>query len=144
MRAGDSGGLELARDLPVAFTHRFSADDVPVVRRAASGWIRDAGVTGDAAADFLIAVHELVINAAGHGGGRGVLTLRLGRGMLVAEVSDHGPGFVAGVPPTGTFPAADTEGGRGLVLARTLSDAMSITGTRHGVTAVVMLRVTSP
>lgn len=141
MQCGDGGLLDQARNLPVVFTQSFAAADVTVVRHAARAWIRDDGLAGDATEDFLVAVHELVINAAMHGGGRGVLTLRYGRGVLLAEVVDHGPGFAGTGPPPTTLPGLDSAGGRGLALARMLSDAMTVTEAPEGVTAVVLLRV---
>jgi serine/threonine-protein kinase RsbW len=141
MQFGDSGLLRSARSLPVALAEEFSADEVSAVRHAARGFIHDAGVAGEATDDFLVAVHELVINAVIHGGGYGVLTLRLGRGMLLAEISDRGPGFATGVPQISSPPAPGRAGGRGLVLARTFSDAMLLIQTQRGITAIVMLHV---
>ncbi|MFC7529156.1 ATP-binding protein [Actinoplanes sp. GCM10030250] len=127
----------------MGFAQGFSADEVSEVRHAAQGWIRGTGLAGDAIDDFLVAVHELVINAAIHGGGHGALTLRLGRGILVAEITDRGPGFPGGVPESPALPPAMIAGGRGLALARMFSDAMAIVQKQQGVTAMVTLRVTA-
>jgi anti-sigma regulatory factor (Ser/Thr protein kinase) len=50
---------------------------------------------------------------------------------------DQGDGVPDGVPLRGGPPAADTPGGRGILLANQLTDSLLISDTRNGVTASV-------
>jgi anti-sigma regulatory factor (Ser/Thr protein kinase) len=94
--------------------------------------VREAAPHGWAARhdDMIIALHELVANAVRAAGAAEVSTWSDGRG-LVWEVADSGPGLhdiTAGYSP----PGDDPEGGRGLWLARSLSDDASVRGWGPG------------
>ena len=45
----------------------FRADDLRQLRHAVVGWAARAGLRGQRAADFVIAVHEIATNAIRHG-----------------------------------------------------------------------------
>ena len=115
----------------------FTADDLGRLRRTVFTGARRAGLTGDPLDDFVIAVHELVTNALRHGGGHGRLALRRDGDTLVCDVSDGGPGFGGGVPAAAKPPSAQTTGGRGLWLARQLTDTLLITDGPAGATVSV-------
>jgi len=115
----------------------FAGDDLGRVRRTVFAGARRAGLTGDPLDDFVAAVHELVTNAVRHGGGRGRLALRRDGDTLVCNVSDDGPGFGDGVPAAANPPSAQTPGGRGLWLARQLTDTLLITDGPSGATVSV-------
>lgn len=122
---------------PRLLWQEFTADHVTDLRHAVRNRAEAAGLTGDALYDFVVAVHELVTNAVRHGGGRGRLLLRRHADTLVCDVADHGGGFPDGVPVRTTPPAADTPGGRGILLAQQLTDTLLISDTSDGVTASV-------
>jgi len=116
----------------------FTAATVPALRHTLTARLAAAGLTGDAAFDFVVAVHELVTNAIRHGGGHGRLELSLQERTLICSISDHGSGangLPAGPPPT------DRPGGRGLHLARQLTGALLIDQRGEGVTATVTVEL---
>jgi anti-sigma regulatory factor (Ser/Thr protein kinase) len=96
------------------------------------------GLTRPRLGDFVLAVNEIVANALLHGGGSGRLRLWHDGDDLVCEIADSGPGFdhdrVGGPRPGPLAP-----GGRGLWLARTMVDALTISHRSTGTT--VRLRV---
>jgi anti-sigma regulatory factor (Ser/Thr protein kinase) len=55
----------------------------------------------------------------------------------VCDVSDHGPGFVGGVPAPPGPPPPGSPGGRGLWLAGQFTDTLMIVDGPDGVTASV-------
>jgi serine/threonine-protein kinase RsbW len=122
----------------------FSAERVTSLRHTVRDRAEAAGPTGDELYDFVVAVHELVTNAVRHGGGHGLLLLRRDGDYLVCDVTDTGRGFPDGVPVNGGPPAADTPGGRGILLAQQLTDALLITDTPAGVTASVTVCLPVP
>ena len=129
---------------PGLLSQEFAADDVTSLRHTVRDTAEAAGLTGDALYDFVVAVHELVTNAVRHGGGRGRLLLRRDGDTLICDVADDGHGFTAGVPARGGPPAADTPGGRGILLARQLTDNLLISDTPAGVTASVTVCLPVP
>lgn len=139
--AGDTDLLPVVRALRVVWEQPFTTPEVTTVRHTLRDRLHAAGLTGDLADDFLVAAHELVINAVTHGGGAGVLRLRRGDAMLAAEVSDHGPGFAGRVAQAHSLPAGDVVGGRGLALARMLTEGLVLVDGPHGVEATVLIRL---
>ncbi|MFI5935931.1 ATP-binding protein [Actinoplanes sp. NPDC051494] len=103
-----------------------------------------AHVTGAAddrtAESVVLVVHELCSNAVRHGGGGGRLRIWLAGGALYCEVSDSGPGLAEPDRAGRTLPAPSLPGGRGLWIARQMSDLTITTGdTGTTITAVVAL-----
>jgi anti-sigma regulatory factor (Ser/Thr protein kinase) len=125
----DSQAAHLARD--------FTLDSLAEVRHALQTAAGHAGLTGQALDDFVVAVHELATNAIRHGGGRGRVDLRCVDDTLLCDVLDYGPGFGADVPAAGVPPPAETPGGRGLWLARQLTDTLMVSDRPDGVTVSV-------
>ena len=101
------------------------------VRRLTSTLAERAGMGPDRAADAVLAVNELASNTFEHGAGTGRLRLWAGDGLR-AEVSDGGrltdpfPGLV--------HPEPGSPRGRGLWLARELSDVMEVWADHDGTT----------
>ena len=126
------------------FAREFATADITAVRHDLRRHARDAGLDGDHLDDFVAAVNELVTNAVRHGGGRGSVRLTRAGDSLVADVSDHGPGFAGRLPVAATPPAADRPGGRGILLARLLTDALLISDGPNGVTATVTACLVAP
>ncbi|AGZ44001.1 ATP-binding protein [Actinoplanes friuliensis] len=72
-----------------------------------------------------------------HGGGHGRIELRRDGDTLLCDIVDHGPGFPGGVPAPAGPPSPQTPGGRGLWLARHLTDTLLISDGPGGVTVSV-------
>ena|SRR5689334_14051941 len=107
--------------------------DMQQLRRHLSRLARQAGLPNDRAEEFVIAVHEAVINAIRHAGGRGeVAVVQDDQRRLIAEVSDAGPGTPRSI--TLTMPPTTAQGGRGLPLAGELADHIEVHSDRHGTT----------
>ncbi len=131
---------------PVAevLAREFAAADITALRHDLRRHAEAAGLLDDALDDFVAAVNELVTNAVRHGGGRGSLRLSLIDDTLIADVSDRGDGFDGDPPVTAGPPAADIPGGRGILLARRLSDTLLISNGPEGVTVTVTRCLTAP
>ncbi|WP_236648175.1 ATP-binding protein [Micromonospora sicca] len=119
---------------PVLLSQPFTGATVTQVRHLLAAQVAAVGLSGDAADDFVLAVHELVTNAVRHGGGAGQLDLYLRADVLVCEVTDHGAGIGDLLVE---MPAADVPGGRGLWLAHQLTGTLMVAGGPAGVAASV-------
>ncbi|MEV4640691.1 ATP-binding protein [Actinoplanes sp. NPDC049548] len=92
-------------------------------------------------ADVVVLIaHELSSNCVRHGGGAGRLRLWVAGGNLHCEISDHGPGITNPGDAGRQLPTPAHAGGRGLWIARHMSDLHISTGdSGTTVTAVVSL-----
>jgi anti-sigma regulatory factor (Ser/Thr protein kinase) len=126
------------------FGREFTAADVTELRHDLRRHAEGCGLRDDDLDDFVAAVNELVTNAVRHGGGRGRLRLTVNADTLVADVSDRGEGFSGKLPVAAGPPASDTPGGRGILLARLLSDTLLISDGPDGVTVTVTRCLTRP
>jgi anti-sigma regulatory factor (Ser/Thr protein kinase) len=119
----------------------FTAEDLSRLRRCLADVVRMAGLAEPRRSDFVLAVHEVTGNAVQHGGGRGRARLWYADGALRCRVTDDGPGLTdQAIPATLPDPCSDSgfdEDGRGLWLARELSDRLHIAGGSDG--AIVTL-----
>ncbi len=70
----------------------FDAATLHLLRERAAACWATAGMPGDRAADFMLAVHELAANAVRHGAGAGRLLVDAVPGGLRCQVSDAGVG----------------------------------------------------
>jgi anti-sigma regulatory factor (Ser/Thr protein kinase) len=104
----------------------FGLGDVTALRHSVSRHAAAAGLAGQRLQDFVLAVNELITNAVRHGGGRGHLRLWCRDGVIWGEVSDRGPGMPDPAPDGGRLPPTSAVGGRGLWLARRMSDTITI------------------
>ncbi|MEU7905761.1 ATP-binding protein [Actinoplanes sp. NPDC049118] len=141
-RSGEGDPAGPGSDLTAPTTlvrQQFSAVTVTALRHTVAAQVAVAGLSGDTADDFVLAVHELVTNAVRHGGGSGDLELRVVAESLVCDVIDHG-GTSDGLPMQ--LSQADVAGGRGLWLAHHLSQALTLTRRPDGVTASVSVCLT--
>jgi serine/threonine-protein kinase RsbW len=118
----------------------FDWADFAKLRRLVTGQCAAAGLTGTRLDDFVLAVHEITANAVVHAGAGGRLILRRAAGGLRCLIADTIPKTQASCPaprrgdvPDWPLEAAGlgepigTDSGRGLWLAATLSDELSIT-----------------
>ncbi|MFE9688641.1 ATP-binding protein [Micromonospora sp. NPDC005806] len=115
----------------------FTGDNFIALRHVIAARAAAAGLSGDRLDDFVVAVNELIINAVRHGGGHGSVVLRpRGQVAITCEVQDHGGPTqlprIPDTPPTGI-------GGRGLWMARRLTDALTLQPTDSGLTATVTM-----
>jgi anti-anti-sigma factor len=109
---------------------------VPAARATVRTWLAELGVTGDAAADVLLAAGEAFANAVEHSGAAEVrLALTTPEpGTLGIEVEDAG---------SWRPPRAVTSRGRGLGMMRALVDELDVDSTATG-TRVRMRHVVRP
>jgi serine/threonine-protein kinase RsbW len=120
-----------------------SPSRLAALRRAARAYLR--GVSGEAADDVVLALHEVATNAVLHGsrGGQPIqVHVHVSDGWVKASVLDHGP-----QPPAG-LPAAADPGelhafGRGLWLLRRLVDEVRLERVERG-TRVTLRRAIGP
>ncbi len=91
-------------------------------------------------ADFVLAAHELVVNAMAHGDGAGSIGIWQERGSIVCEVRSAG---ALEADPLADRRRADitAEGGRGLWLANQLCDLVQIRTLGGQVVVRVHLRL---
>jgi serine/threonine-protein kinase RsbT len=123
----------------------FGWADFSKLRRLVTGQCAAAGLTGSRLDDFVLAVHEIAANAIVHAGEAGRLILRRAASGLRCLVTDTIAAAPAScpaprrgeAPAPGLGPAPDggagpdepigADCGRGLWLAATLADELSIT-----------------
>jgi anti-sigma regulatory factor (Ser/Thr protein kinase) len=106
------------------------------VRRAVAEWAARAGLRGQRAGDFVIAVHEIAANAVRHGSPLARLVLQIAGGTVAqAEICDSGH-WPAGAPAA---PAPGESGGRGLPLARQVCDQVTIRRGAGGSTVTLQM-----
>ncbi|WP_262284311.1 ATP-binding protein [Micromonospora sp. MA102] len=131
-----TGAGHARRETSSLLSRAFTAASITELRHAVAAAVAAAGLTGEPAEDFVLAVHELATNAVRHGGGTGHLHLRRQGDLLLCDVVDHGPGI--GAPPIRQVPG-DAAGGRGLWLADHLADSLSLRRRVDGLTATVTI-----
>ncbi|MEU8230411.1 ATP-binding protein [Actinoplanes sp. NPDC048967] len=89
---------------------------------------------------MVLIAHELASNSVRHGGGTGRLRLWLADGFLHCEVSDAGTGLDDPAHAGHTLPAPSLPGGRGLWIARQLSELFIVSSPAGStITATVPL-----
>jgi serine/threonine-protein kinase RsbW len=120
---------------PASVQYEFTRDDLARMRAVVERACGTAGLTESAAGHLVIAVNELVVNAILYAGGTGRLTVSIDDTGVTAAISDEGPGLPTDTPTDRAAPGAI--GGRGLWLARTLCDRMTVTSTADGTTIVL-------
>ena len=117
----------------------FTAADLPRVRRFTVTWAAKAGMSADAADDFVIAVNEIATNAVRHGSPQASLRLWVSAGAAIAEIRDSGH-WAAALAPTSLPRRPAEQGGMGLEVARLVCDGLQIKATSAG--TAVLLRMT--
>jgi anti-sigma regulatory factor (Ser/Thr protein kinase) len=118
----------------------FGWADLAMLRRLVAGQCAAAGLTGTRLDDFVLAVHEIAANALVHAGSGGRLVLRRAVGGLRCLIADTIPKTPASCPSprrgdgregpreaVGQGEPIGADNGRGLWLAATLADELSIT-----------------
>jgi len=117
----------------------FDGTALYALRNTVAAHIRDVTETRTAESVVLI-VHELCSNAVRHGGGTGQLRIWIADRALHCEVNDTGPGLTEPGLAGRELPSPLVPGGRGLWIARQMSELSITTGdTGTTITAVVAL-----
>jgi anti-sigma regulatory factor (Ser/Thr protein kinase) len=116
---------------PVAVTiDKATAADLAHIRLSVTTAAETVGLADDRAARFTLAVNEIVINAIQHGGGAATVMITTGEDGVVVDVHDAGPGLPVDINPV--RPAPEDLSGRGIWLARQLSDHVEISTSDAG------------
>lgn len=133
---------EESGSLPVAMgSHHVTAADLSQVRQRVVEAALSVGAPQNRVARFSVAVNEVVTNAILHGGGTATVTITKIGPRIVVEVRDSGGGIPAGV--TAELPPVDEIHGRGLWLARQLSDDLMFGPVETGTLVRLSLRTES-
>jgi MEDS: MEthanogen/methylotroph, DcmR Sensory domain/Histidine kinase-like ATPase domain len=120
---------------------RFAAKrDLGAVRTMVGEAARAAGLGLRRVPEAVLAVHEIASNAILHGSGRGLLRTWVAGGELLFQVSGNAP--IRAPFPGQLPPRLDTEGGRGLWLARQLCELLQVRSTPDG--SVIRLHFALP
>lgn len=108
-----------------AFDLAARAASVAQARHRTLAWLFRCPVGQQAAEAAALIVSELVTNAIVHSGSDVIrCVLRLGRGLLLIEVTDQG---VGDAEPAARMPADDDVSGRGLLLVSAVSEEWGVT-----------------
>ena len=130
----DSFGALAGRDLPAApegaVNFLVDGEGVGSSRRRVHDFALQFGFYDGAAADYALAVHEVIANSLKHGGGRAHVTIWGEGDNLICEVRDRGR---FDEPMAGRqHPLNDSQSGRGLWMANQLCDLVQIRNLPRG------------
>lgn len=114
-------------DLALLLEQTFNDDNLYGVRAAVAAHVSTVAADQRTVDTMVLIAHELASNCVRHGGGSGRLKLWLAGDTLQCEVSDTGTGLAHPALAGQTLPAAALPGGRGLWIARQLSDLDIVT-----------------
>lgn len=110
----------------------FRSRDLPRIRIEVEECAASAGLSEPRRGEFMVAVDAVVTNAVEHAGGAGRLLLRQLGAELECQVEDSGPGFSEDVIPELAPGVAGAPAGRGLWLARLITDRLTVTRRTDG------------
>jgi serine/threonine-protein kinase RsbW len=113
----------------------FALSDLPVIRRVVESAAFEAGLSAGRVGEMVLAVNEVATNAVIHGRPPARLRVWKADGEIVFEVSDGGEG-IADALAGDLRPPPRALSGRGLWLARLLSDAVEV-GNGDGCTVSI-------
>jgi len=116
----------------VLYGARFDRTNMSEVRRHVRRYAAAVGLNAVRLDDFIIAVSEILANAVLHGGGDGRISLRRDGASVRCVVTDHGKGLPDGYDIARPADPATQGGGRGLWLARTLCDRVTLLSSPGG------------
>lgn len=119
----------------------FGIEEVSALRHAVARYATRCGLMGRRLEDFVLAVHESVINAVVHTGGRGHLTLWTADGLLRAETIDHGTGIPGSRLESHDLPGPSSFDGRGIFLIRRLCDGVTFSTGPHGTRVEIIMKL---
>ncbi|HEX4813790.1 MAG TPA: ATP-binding protein [Nonomuraea sp.] len=119
----------------------FALHDVTKLRRAVAEQAESCGLSGPRLDDFVLAVHETVVNAVEHAGGQGHIRLWTVDGVIRAETTDRGSGIPDPYVAGDNLPHHLKYSGRGIYLIRRLCDAADFDTGPYGTTVRVTMRL---
>ena len=122
-------------------SQHFDGGQLAAVRHWVNKLASEFGLSARRRADFVLAVDEVITNAVRHGGGHGRLDVWAGRGRLWFRVTDTGPGLT--MPLASRPPEPTVAGGRGLWIARQVTDDLTIATSALGTTVTGALDLPS-
>ncbi|MFB4276572.1 MULTISPECIES: ATP-binding protein [unclassified Nonomuraea] len=122
-------------------TERFTLQDITKLRHAVAEQSASCGLHGPRLDDFVLAVHESVVNAVEHAGGAGRFKLWTVDGVIRAETSDRGSGIPQEYVNGGKRPSDHSYTGRGIYLIRRLCDVADFRTGPAGTTVVLTMRL---
>ncbi|MFC4011907.1 ATP-binding protein [Nonomuraea purpurea] len=122
-------------------TQFFAVHDVTKLRRAVTEQAGSCGLSGPRLDDFVLAVHESVVNAVQHAGGHGHFKLWTVDGVIRAETSDDGPGIPDRYVDGSRRPPDLSSTGRGIFLMRRLCDETDFRTGPGGTTVQLTMRL---
>ncbi|MGY6021647.1 ATP-binding protein [Streptomyces spinosirectus] len=118
---------------------RFTADCLALLRTLVESAAAKEGLDDMRLGEFILAVDEIASNAIEHAGGSGQLVLRRVDGALECLITDEGAGFTPDIPELA--PDLDSADGRGLWLARLLTDRLTITAGAVGAAVTLIMHL---
>ncbi len=126
------------RQTPLQIESEATADQLVSIRHRLAGWLRAADVPDELAADIVLVINEACTNCVEHAYrgsavGTMLLEVNIADGEVRGQVTDSG---------AWKTPAADPgNGGRGLMLMRTLSDTVELDNTATGTAVHITFRL---
>jgi anti-sigma regulatory factor (Ser/Thr protein kinase) len=129
----------------MALDQTFETGGLYAVRAAVAAYASELGAAALQVENLVMIASELATNAIAYGGGGGRLRVWREGALLRCEISDHGPGLESPEQAGEEKPPASAVGGRGLWIARRLSDALDITnGPGAGATITATIDLNRP
>ncbi|MEV0619746.1 ATP-binding protein [Nonomuraea sp. NPDC050404] len=119
----------------------FTLQDVSKLRHVVAETAEQNGLHGPRLDDFVLAVHESVVNAVEHAGGHGSFKLWTVDGVIRSETSDRGAGIPDGYVNGLKRPSDHSYTGRGIYLIRRLCDAVDFRTGPGGTTVLLTMRL---
>lgn len=119
----------------------FTSREVTALRHAVARCAAGCGLAGARLEDFVLAVHESVVNAVEHGGGYGHFRMWTAGDLLRAETSDQGSGIPESRLDSHRRPSDMAFTGRGIYLIRRLCDDVDFRTGPAGTRAVLTMRL---
>lgn len=119
----------------------FTERDVTRLRRMVAEKAAQAGLLGSRRDDFVLAVHESVVNVVEHAGGHGFLRLWTVDGVVCSETIDHGSGIPDAYISPDHRPSERADFGRGIFLIRHLADEADFDTGPQGTTVRLTMRL---
>jgi anti-sigma regulatory factor (Ser/Thr protein kinase) len=117
-------------------------DDMRALRRSVGRVLAESSLSADAAQDFVLAIDEIVANAAEHGVPPVDVRLWCGRNRLLCSITDHGACFDDPLAGYGPAHGDMAVGGMGLWLARrSVDDLVAAPAQETGEGCIVRLVV---
>jgi anti-sigma regulatory factor (Ser/Thr protein kinase) len=126
----------------VSLDQTFEGGGLYSVRAAVAAHASSLGASPSQVGHLVLIASELVTNAITYGGGSGRIRLWHQDSHLHCQIGDQGPGIPESTDLGHMQPAAASQRGRGLWVARTLSDDISIVTGPSGTTITVSMAVT--